>query len=156
MSEVAFYLNKFSAQVADRSLEILRCGSFQNMLRNEICKIPGSKVGAGSPTPIRLPQAKPEVFKEVLFYIYTGKIVLQDTTLFEALALSHELGLEELRLLCEDFITCTLSTHNACTYLASVLLLEHRLQGQPTLHTPLFVLFSLELVEVDSLVIDRA
>ncbi|GFS80541.1 uncharacterized protein NPIL_63311, partial [Nephila pilipes] len=53
-----------------------RCTSFQNVKRGEICKVPGSTVSPappGTPTPIRLPHAKPDVFREVLFYLYTGK-----------------------------------------------------------------------------------
>ncbi|XP_064466201.1 uncharacterized protein LOC135377597 [Ornithodoros turicata] len=112
-----------------------RCTNFQNLKRGEVCKVPGSTVTPappGSPTPIRLPHAKPDVFQSILMYIYMGKIHLQDSTVFEALALSHELGIEELRQSCEDHVTSTMSIHNACTFLASALAMEDRVSSSGT------------------------
>ncbi|KAH6944017.1 hypothetical protein HPB50_001199 [Hyalomma asiaticum] len=108
------------------------CSNFQNVKRGEVCKVPGSTVTPappGSPTPIRLPHAKPDVFQNVLLYVYMGKIHLQDSTVFEALALAHELGIEELRQSCEDHVTSTMSIHNACTFLASALAMEDRVSS---------------------------
>ncbi|KAG0423720.1 hypothetical protein HPB47_000506, partial [Ixodes persulcatus] len=115
--------------------DLRKCTNFQNVKRGEVCKVPGSTVTPappGSPTPIRLPHAKPDVFQSVLLYVYMGKIHLQDSTVFEALALSHELGIEELRQNCEDHVTSTLSVHNACTFLASALAMEDRVSSSGT------------------------
>ncbi|GFY53363.1 uncharacterized protein TNIN_112521 [Trichonephila inaurata madagascariensis] len=109
-----------------------RCTSFQNVKRGEICKVPGSTVSPappGTPTPIRLPHAKPDVFREVLFYLYTGKVILQDCTVFESLSIAQELGIDELRMCCEDHINSTLNVHNACTFLPACLELENRIPG---------------------------
>ncbi|XP_076316734.1 BTB/POZ domain-containing protein 9 isoform X2 [Tachypleus tridentatus] len=114
---------------AHRLILRARCTSFQNLKRGEICKVPGSTVSPappGNPTPVRLLYAKPDVFREVLFYVYTGKIVLQDCSVFEVLAIAQELGVEELRLCCEDHIGSTMSIHNACTFLAAALDMENR------------------------------
>lgn len=45
----------------------------------ELCRIPGSSVGAtpstpGAPTPIRLPHIQADVFKQFINYVYTGKV----------------------------------------------------------------------------------
>ena len=43
-----------------------------------MCVIPGSTVTPGSPhTTIRLPQYQPVIFRQVINYIYTGKVVLE-------------------------------------------------------------------------------
>ncbi|KAG8188652.1 hypothetical protein JTE90_026757 [Oedothorax gibbosus] len=111
---------------------LARCTSFQNVKRGEICKVPGSTVSPappGTPTPIRLPHTKPDVFREVLFYLYTGKVILQDCSVFESLSISQELGIEELRMCCEDHINSTLNVHNACTFLPACLEMENRVPG---------------------------
>lgn len=54
-----------------------RCKSFQTAKRGEVCRIPGCSVSPaapGTPTPVRLPQAPPETFKQFLLYVYTGKV----------------------------------------------------------------------------------
>lgn len=54
-----------------------RCKSFQTAKRGEVCRIPGctvSPAAPGTPTPVRLPHAPPETFKEFLLYVYTGKV----------------------------------------------------------------------------------
>lgn len=58
----------------------LRCKSFQTAKRGEVCRIPGCSVSPaapGTPTPVRLPQAPPETFKQFLLYVYTGKVLRQ-------------------------------------------------------------------------------
>lgn len=47
--------------------------------RGEVCRIPGCSVSPtapGTPTPIRLPQAPPDTFKQFLLYVYTGKVCI--------------------------------------------------------------------------------
>ncbi|KAJ8957496.1 hypothetical protein NQ318_020523 [Aromia moschata] len=99
-----------------------RCKSFQTAKRGEVCRIPGCSVSPtapGTPTPVRLPQAPPDTFKQFLLYVYTGKILLQDSGVFEMMALAQELGVDELRNTCEDHVTSTLSVPSACTFLVS-------------------------------------
>ncbi|XP_067122453.1 kelch-like protein 1 [Centruroides vittatus] len=138
-ADIVFIVGRDELPVyAHRLVLRMRCTSFQNVKRGEICKVPGSTVSPappGNPTPIRLPHAKPEVFRDVMFYVYTGKIVLQDSMVFETLAIAQELGVEELRLSCEDHTNSTLSIHNACTFLAAALDLEHRVPGNKGAHS---------------------
>ena len=115
---------------AHKLLMKARCEAFYNVKRNELCKIPGTTVTPashqGQPTSIRWPKTKPNILKEVLIYIYTGRIVLQDNNVFEALAIAHELGVDELRKNCEDHILSTLNVQNASTFLAAALELQSR------------------------------
>ncbi|GAB6028325.1 hypothetical protein CHUAL_002498 [Chamberlinius hualienensis] len=132
-ADIVFLLGREEIPVyAHRLILMARCRSFQNLKRGEICKIPGSSVspsGPGTATPIRLPHLQGSTFQEVLYYIYTGKIILQDSAVFEVLSISQELGIDELRLNCEDHITNTLSVHNACTFLAAAVDLQERTSG---------------------------
>lgn len=83
----------------------------------------------GTPTQIRLPQAPAETFRQFLIYVYTGKILLQDSGVFEMLVLAQELGVDELRMACEDHVTSTLSVGSACTFLAAALEIQDRSAG---------------------------
>lgn len=118
---------------AHRLILRARCTAFQDLKRGETCKIPGTSVNkpvvAGNATTIKWPQANPEILKDVLTYIYSGRLVLQDNNVFEALAIAHELGIEELRKHCEDHILSTLNVHNACVFLPAALALESRASG---------------------------
>ncbi|XP_020999865.1 BTB/POZ domain-containing protein 9 [Parasteatoda tepidariorum] len=132
-ADIVFIVGREEVPIyAHRLIMRARCASFQNVKRGEMCKVPGSTVSPsppGTPTPIRLPLAKPDVFREVLFYLYTGKVILQDCTVFETLSISQELGIEELRMCCEDHINSTLNVHNACTFLPAALEMENRVPG---------------------------
>lgn len=63
------------------------------------------------------------------------KILLQDSGVFEMMALAQELGVDELRNACEDHVTSTLSVPSACTFLATAMDIQDRSTGmQPTIH----------------------
>lgn len=62
-------------------------------------------------------------------YVYTGKILLQDNAVFEMLSLAQDLGVEELRTTCEDYVTSTLSPLNAPTFLAAAMDIQERTTG---------------------------
>nr|CAD7577723.1 unnamed protein product [Timema californicum] len=111
---------------------LYRCKSFQTAKRSEICRIPGSSVSpaaSGAPTPIRLPQFQGDTFRQFIVYVYTGKILLQDSGVFEMLCLAQELGVDELRTSCEEYVTSTLSVLNACTFLAAAMDIQDRCAG---------------------------
>nr|XP_022903631.1 uncharacterized protein LOC111415957 [Onthophagus taurus]XP_022903632.1 uncharacterized protein LOC111415957 [Onthophagus taurus] len=132
-ADVIFILGREEERVfAHRVILIARCKSFQNCKRGEVCRIPGCSVQStppGTPIPIRLPQAPVETFKQFLLYVYTGKILLQDSSVFEMLALAQELGVDELRNACEDHVTSTLSVASACTFLATAMDIHDRTPG---------------------------
>lgn len=114
---------------AHRLILRTRCTAFQDVKRGEVCKVPGTTVKPtppGQATPIKWPQVKAEILKEVVKYIYSGRIVLQVNNVFECLAIAHELGIDELRKHCEDHILSTLNIHNACIFLPAALELEAR------------------------------
>ncbi|XP_004522460.1 uncharacterized protein LOC101449859 [Ceratitis capitata] len=109
---------------AHRILLMARCKSFKTAKRGEICRIPGCSVSPaapGTPTPVRLPHVNPDVFRQFIVYVYTAKILLQDSRVFEMMTLAQDMGVEELRAACEDHVISTLSVDNACTFLTSVM-----------------------------------
>ncbi|KAG5327861.1 RUXE protein, partial [Pseudoatta argentina] len=81
---------------------------------------------AGNPTPVRMPHAHPETFRQFIRYIYTGMIILQDSGIFEMLGLAQELGIEELWRSCEEHVSVTLSPGNACALLTAALEAQER------------------------------
>ncbi|XP_043284544.1 serine-enriched protein [Venturia canescens] len=83
----------------------------------------------GNPTPVRMPHAHPETFRQFIHYVYTGKIMLQDSGIFEMLGLAQELGVEELWRSCEDHVSSTLSPGNACALLTAALDAQERVLG---------------------------
>ncbi|KAL4713134.1 hypothetical protein ACJJTC_004520 [Scirpophaga incertulas] len=112
------------------------CKSFQNTKRGEVCRIPGCtvtpSVGA-QPTPIRMPHVQPETFRLFIQYVYTGKLLLQDSGVFEMMTLAADLGVEDLRSACEDHVTSTLSVESACTLLAAAM----EIQDRPGMFSPI-------------------
>nr|XP_037869906.1 uncharacterized protein LOC101742787 isoform X2 [Bombyx mori] len=111
----------------------LVCKSFQNTKRGEICRIPGCTVTpsvGGQPIPIRMPHIQPETFRLFIQYVYTGKLLLQDSGVFEMMTLAADLGVEDLRSACEDHVTSTLSVDSACTLLAVAMEIHDRPGGK--------------------------
>lgn len=49
------------------------------------------------------------------------QITFHDARVFELMTLAQDLGIEELKAACEDYVISTLSVTNACTYLAAVM-----------------------------------
>lgn len=131
-ADILFLVGRDEVQVyAHRVILKARCQSFK-VKRGEICKIPGCSVSLsvpGTPTPVRLPHYQGETFRQFITYIYTGKILLQDSGVFEMLTIAQELEVEELRKTCEEHVTSTLSILNACTFLAAGLEIQDRSAG---------------------------
>ncbi|GAB1866107.1 BTB/POZ domain-containing protein 9 [Camponotus japonicus] len=84
---------------------------------------------ASNPTPVRMPHAHPETFRQFIRYIYTGMIILQDSGIFEMLGLAQELDIEELWRSCEEHVSATLSPGNACALLTAALEAQERVPG---------------------------
>ncbi|KAF4527479.1 hypothetical protein B566_EDAN014117 [Ephemera danica] len=105
------------------------CSAFQNTKRGEVCRIPGctSPIGVpGSPATMRLPHYSESNFRKCWEQLRISNLILQDSGVFEMLGAAQELGLEELRLSCEDHVTATLDVSNACTFLAAALEMNER------------------------------
>ncbi|XP_068618573.1 BTB/POZ domain-containing protein 19 [Battus philenor] len=133
-ADLVFILGTSEEKVfAHRIILLARCKSFQNTKRGEICRIPGCTVtpSVGAlPTPIRMPHVQPDTFRLFIQYVYTGKLLLQDSGVFEMMTLAADLGLEDLRAACEDHVTSTLSVESACTLLAAAMEIQDRPGGK--------------------------
>ncbi|XP_059050682.1 uncharacterized protein LOC131845620 [Achroia grisella] len=133
-ADIIFILGAAEEKIyAHKIIMVARCKSFQNTKRGEVCRIPGCtvtpSVGA-QPTPIRMPHVQPETFRLFIQYVYTGKLLLQDSGVFEMMTLAADLGVEDLRAACEDHVTSTLSVESACTLLAAAMEIQDRPGGK--------------------------
>lgn len=101
-ADVIFLIGKNEEPVyAHRLLLKCRLKSFQ-LRKNEICKIPGSTVSSTQHlTTIRLPQMNAEIFQQFISYVYSAKILLQDSKIFEMMVVAHDMGMDELKQICE-------------------------------------------------------
>ncbi|XP_026734002.1 BTB/POZ domain-containing protein 19 isoform X1 [Trichoplusia ni] len=133
-ADIVFILGPSEEKVyAHKIILIARCKSFQNTKRGEVCRIPGCTVTpsiGGQPTPIRMPHVQVETFRLFVQYVYTGKLLLQDSGVFEMMTLAADLGVEDLRSACEDHVTSTLSVESACTLLAAAMEIQDRPGGK--------------------------
>ncbi|XP_078701268.1 uncharacterized protein LOC144927600 isoform X1 [Branchiostoma floridae x Branchiostoma belcheri] len=102
---------------AHRLILWARCKGYQRYKRDFWSKVTGMK---GIMT-IKQPKYKPEVFKNVLNYLYTGKMTLKDATVFEVLVIAQDMGVPDLQYSCEEHISSQLTVHNACFFLANAL-----------------------------------
>uniref|UniRef100_A0A182U0F5 Probable small nuclear ribonucleoprotein E n=1 Tax=Anopheles melas TaxID=34690 RepID=A0A182U0F5_9DIPT len=132
-ADIVFVLGTGEERVyAHRIILMARCKSFQNTKRGEICRIPGCTVSTsapGTPTPIRLPHIEPDIFRQFILYVYTAKIMLQDSKVFEMMTLAQDMGVEELKIACEDHVSKTMSVANACTFLTAVMEIKEKACG---------------------------
>ncbi|KAJ8716367.1 hypothetical protein PYW08_013652 [Mythimna loreyi] len=133
-ADIVFILGTNEEKVyAHKIILIARCKSFQNTKRGEVCRIPGCSVTpsiGAQPTPIRMPHVQVETFRLFIQYVYTGKLLLQDSGVFEMMTLAADLGVEDLRSACEDHVTSTLSVESACTLLAAAMEIQDRPGGK--------------------------
>ncbi|XP_055692926.1 uncharacterized protein LOC129795559 isoform X1 [Lutzomyia longipalpis] len=131
-ADVVFLVGRDEERIyAHRIILMARCKSFQTLKRGEICRIPGCSVlpsAPGTPIPIRVPHMSPEVFRQFILYVYTGKILLKDS-IFEMMSMAKNLGVEELQTACEDHVVSTLSVANACTFLTAVMEMQEKSTG---------------------------
>ncbi|XP_052754582.1 BTB/POZ domain-containing protein 19 [Galleria mellonella] len=133
-ADIVFILGTAEEKIyAHKIIMVARCKSFQNTKRGEVCRIPGCTVTPSvgvQPTPIRMPHVQPETFRLFIQYVYTGKLLLQDSGVFEMMTLAADLGVEDLRAACEDHVTSTLSVESACTLLAAAMEIQDRPGGK--------------------------
>ncbi|XP_014661668.1 PREDICTED: BTB/POZ domain-containing protein 19-like isoform X2 [Priapulus caudatus] len=72
---------------------------------------------------------RPEHFKSVLMYIYTGRLVLNYDNVVDILSIAQHLGLDDLQKNCEDFVARQLNLDNACLFLAAAMRMGQQFQG---------------------------
>ena len=120
-SDLMFLLGREETPVyAHRIIMQARCKNFTAPKRLGVTSTPAT---------VRLAHVNPEIFRQFLNYVYTGKIMLQDSGIFEVLGLAQELGVEELWRSCEEHISGTLSPSNACTLLSAALDAQDKVIG---------------------------
>lgn len=64
------------------------------------------------------------IFNEIL--IGSLQITFHDARVFELMTLAQDLGIDELKSACEDYVISTLSVTNACTYLAAAMEIQEK------------------------------
>lgn len=58
------------------------------------------------------------------------QIMLQDSKVFEMMTLAQDLGVDELKIACEEHVKTTMSVANACTFLAAVMEIQEKASGE--------------------------
>jgi BTB/POZ domain len=108
--------------------------NFSGTKRGDICRIPGSTVLPSDKTPtlIRLPHIRQDDFRQFITYVYTAKIILQDSKVFQIMNIAHDLGLTDLKTACEDHVIATMSVDNACCFLTNALEIQEKVGGKCT------------------------
>lgn len=84
------------------------------------------------PTLIRLPLIRAEDFRQFITYVYTAKIILHDSKVFQIMIIANDLGLNDLKTACEDHVIATMSVDNACCFLTNALEIQEKVGGKCT------------------------
>lgn len=108
-----------TAIYAHRLILLARCRHFQNRKRELF-----SSKSVHSQLTVRKPEFRPDVFREVLTFIYSGKVELHSRTAFEMLRIAEDLEITDLQLACEQYFMDNLSTENAADFLADAMSLS--------------------------------
>ncbi|XP_065204316.1 speckle-type POZ protein-like [Planococcus citri] len=82
-----------------------RCSVFERMLRVDMSESKNNRVD--------ITDMEQDVFEEVLYYIYTGKVKNLNELAFELLPVADRYDLKELRIMCEEALLEQLSAKNA-------------------------------------------
>nr|XP_006634789.1 PREDICTED: BTB/POZ domain-containing protein 19 isoform X1 [Lepisosteus oculatus] len=111
-SDVKFVVGKEQQEVfAHRCILACRCEVFHGMFSQQL------QTGRHTElleTPIVLSEAQPEVFLAVIEFLYTNCVTLNNHIAFEVLTSAVEYGLDDLRKLCVEFVTETLTVETVC------------------------------------------
>ncbi|XP_069837323.1 BTB/POZ domain-containing protein 19 [Dendropsophus ebraccatus] len=106
-SDVSFLVGRQRQVVhAHRCILMCRCKVFQTMFSRQSSQ--------EMSVPFVLADMQPEVFLAVIEFIYTNSVTLNGQTALEVLTAAVEYGLTDLRKLCVDFISRTLTVDMAC------------------------------------------
>ncbi|XP_069498452.1 BTB/POZ domain-containing protein 19 isoform X2 [Ambystoma mexicanum] len=116
-SDVKFIVGKEQREICGhRCILACRCRAFHEMFL-EHPLLADSSVQL---RPIILCDVQPEVFLAVMEFLYTNCVTLDSHIALEVLTSALEYGLEDLRKLCVQFITETLTVEMACEALQGV------------------------------------
>ncbi|XP_075688692.1 BTB/POZ domain-containing protein 19 [Rhinoderma darwinii] len=117
-SDVSFVVGKERRVVhAHRCILMCRCKVFHRMFSHQLQTAQPPQV---SGVPLVLADVQPEVFLAVIEFIYTNNVTLSSAIALEVLTAAVEYGLADLRKLCVEFISRTLTVDMACEALQAV------------------------------------
>uniref|UniRef100_A0A1I8HJN9 BTB domain-containing protein n=1 Tax=Macrostomum lignano TaxID=282301 RepID=A0A1I8HJN9_9PLAT len=110
---------------AHRCILSVRCDAFRSMLaearagRRQSTSESASSASmvAEQPQQLVLAETNPEAFAAVLEFVYTNCVTLRPQTALSVLACAVEYRLEDLKRLCCEYLTDSLSSQNACELL---------------------------------------
>ncbi|XP_068752362.1 serine-enriched protein-like [Montipora capricornis] len=112
-ADVVFLIGRDEVSMyAHRLILVARCKHFRNRQREL-----WSSKSLNTQLTVRKPDRRPDVFREVLTFIYTGKVQLQSRTAFEMLRIAEDLEITDLQHACEQFFMDNLSVNNASEFL---------------------------------------
>ncbi|KAM3915212.1 BTB/POZ domain-containing protein 19 [Leptodactylus fuscus] len=107
LSDVSFVVGRRRQVVhAHRCILMCRCKVFHRMFRHQTPQ--------EVTVPFVLADVEPEVFLAVIEFLYTNSVTLDSQIALEVLTAAVEYGLTDLRKLCVDFISRTLTVEMAC------------------------------------------
>ncbi|XP_078527880.1 BTB/POZ domain-containing protein 19 isoform X2 [Lissotriton helveticus] len=116
-SDVTFIVGKERRELyGHRCVLACRCRVFHEMFLEQPLLADSSQQGQ----PIVLSDVQPEVFLAVMEFLYTNCVTLHSCIALEVLTSALEYGLEDLRKLCVQYITDTLTVELACEALQDV------------------------------------
>ncbi|XP_077134104.1 BTB/POZ domain-containing protein 19 [Ranitomeya variabilis] len=111
-SDVSFVVGKQRQVVhAHRCILMCRCKVFHRMFSGQL---KAAQTPQEMQVPFVLADVQPEVFLAVIEFIYTSSVTLDSVIALEVLTAAVEYGLTDLRKLCVDFISQTLTVDMAC------------------------------------------
>ncbi|CAH2310605.1 BTB POZ domain-containing 19 [Pelobates cultripes] len=111
-SDVTFVVGKRRQVIhAHRCILASRCKVFHGMFLNQLKE---KKSSEELQVPFVLADMNPDVFLAVLEFLYTNSVTLNSVITLEVLTSAVEYGLDDLRKLCVEFITKTLTVELAC------------------------------------------
>ncbi|XP_073499676.1 BTB/POZ domain-containing protein 19 isoform X4 [Phyllobates terribilis] len=110
--DVSFVVGKQRQVVhAHRCILMCRCKVFHRMFSHQL---QAAQTPQEMQVPFVLADVQPEVFLAVIEFIYTNSVTLNSVIALEVLTAAVEYGLTDLRKLCVDFISRTLTVDMAC------------------------------------------
>ncbi|KAM4021669.1 BTB/POZ domain-containing protein 19 [Anomaloglossus baeobatrachus] len=111
-SDVSFVVGTQRQVVhAHRCILMCRCKVFHRMFCHQL---QAAQTPREMQVPFVLADVQPEVFLAVIEFIYTNSVTLDSVIALEVLTAAVEYGLADLRKLCVDFISRTLTVDMAC------------------------------------------
>ncbi|XP_029179236.2 uncharacterized protein LOC114977880 [Acropora millepora] len=117
-ADVVFLVGRDEVAIyAHRLILVTRCKYFRNRQR----ELWSSKSAAHTQLTVRKPELRPDVFREVITFIYTGKVQLDSGTAFEMLRIAEDLEVTDLQQACEQYFMDNLSVDNASEFLADAM-----------------------------------